>query len=305
MVKTEIKKILVAVKPRDRGLPLAAYHARFLAEGLNAELRVMSALHDSRAALSLFRDSTEAEAARKQLLEHEQQRLEELGQSLRDWGVTVSTRVRWQVPVHEAILEEVEEWGADLLVVGAHQPRALPHTVLIDTDWQLMRLCRCPLLLVKDPGFENYPSVLATVDPLHRHAEPSGLDRVVLQTAKQLSGAFGAELRVAHAFPDPKDFVYAPAVEVEPGEWYSAENIESLHRRALIELVSYYGVTEAQVDLLPGEPVEVITRLVEERAIKLVVLGAVKRGRLEQMLLGSTAEAVAAEVPCDVLLVKP
>ncbi len=92
---------------------------------------------------------------------------------LREDGITVHVRVVWGTPVFEAILQELREWRADLLVLGVHEPRPVPHTVLLDTDWQLIRLCPCPLLIAKSATPSPWRTVLAAVDPLHRHAEPT------------------------------------------------------------------------------------------------------------------------------------
>jgi nucleotide-binding universal stress UspA family protein len=37
----------------------------------------------------------------------------------------------------------------------------------------------------------------------------------------------------------------------------------------------------------------------------IVVIGAVARGAIQRMLLGSTAELILDHVPCDLLIVKP
>jgi universal stress protein E len=300
----KIKRVLVALKPWQRGLPLAAYHARFLAERLDAELTLLSCVFEPTVDLDLARSRRASSAAGAQsgLLQAEKEHLEELAGSLRDWGLRVLTRVVWDQPVYEGILKAVDRSGGDLLVIGAHEPRPFPHTRLTDIDWQLMRLCPCPVLLVKDPDFEDYPRMLATVDPLHRHAEPAGLDRAVLGAAQLLSAAFEAKLRVLNAYPDPEDFELASAVEVLPGVFYGVENMEALHREATLELAELYGVSE--VDVRPGNPAEVIVQAVADLDVKLVVIGATKRGRAAQALLGSTAEIVADAVPCDILAVK-
>jgi hypothetical protein len=90
-----------------------------------------------------------------------------------------------------------------------------------------------------------------------------------------------------------------------PGVYCDADAIEELDRRAVDDLLSRYGVSPEQLDLVQGTPAEVIARTAVERGAELVVLGALRRGQLEQALIGSTAEAVAADVPCDVLLVPP
>jgi hypothetical protein len=68
-------------------------------------------------------------------------------------------------------------------------------------------------------------------------------------------------------------------------------------------LLAGYGVAPEQVDVVQGEPAAVIAQTAAERRAALVVIGALRRSQLEQAMIGSTAEAVALEVPCDVLLV--
>jgi len=300
-----ISRILVAIKPWQRGLPIAAGHARALAKQAGAELRLVSCVFDSTIALGLERGEATAYAAEAGMIECERGELEGLAQTLRDWGAIVGTEVLWQTPPHEGVLRAAREWPADLLVLGAHETHPALHTRLVDMDWQLMRLCPCPLLLVKDPHFDGYSRVLAAVDPLHEHAEPSGMDRAILDAARRFGALFDSELRVAHAFPDPEEFALAPLVEVSPGVFYGAENIEALHRHAVTELVSSYGLRGEQIALAPGPPTEVLPRLAREQRAKLLVLGAIRRSELAQAMLGSTAEAVAAEARCDVLFVPP
>jgi nucleotide-binding universal stress UspA family protein len=94
-------------------------------------------------------------------------------------------------------------------------------------------------------------------------------------------------------------------VEIAPGVYCAAEEIEELHRRAVGDLLAGYGVAPERVDVGQGNPAEVIAQTAAERSAALVVIGALRRSRLEQAILGSTAEAVAMDVPCDVLLVPP
>ena len=299
-----MKRVLVAIRSSERGLPVAAIHARLLAESLGAELTLVSCVFDPLTAFELERAQPSAPAAQAEIIEKERAMLESLAQSLRDWGVRVDAKVVWDRSVYQGLLREVRESRSDLLIVGAHEPKLLSHTPFTDVDSQLMRFCPCPLLIVKGQCAVGYRTVLAAIDPLHRHAEPSGLDRAVLTAAREIGDAFGVPWRVVHAFPDPASFAVVSSVEVSPGVFYGAENIESVHRQAVRELAGEYGVPPDRMDLHPGEPGDVIAEVVRKRDIELVLLGAVKRGWLAQALLGSTAERVVAEVECDVLLVR-
>jgi universal stress protein E len=298
---SEFKRVLVALKPWQRGLPLAAAHARALAQGFEGQLKLVSCVFDSQVAARLELRETSAFAAQAGMLERERVDLERLAQSLRDWGAAVDTRVLWDAPAYQGALRAAREWQADLLVVGAHERHPALRTRLTDTDWQLMRQCPCPLLMVKEPSFDGYPVVLAAVDPLHEQA--NGTDEAVLAAAREFSRAFRSTLRAVHAFPDPESFALVTAVQVEPGVFYGTENIEPEHRRAVDDLLSRVGLEGIEVDFAPGEPAAVIVDTVAKRHVKLLVLGALRRSRLEQAILGGTAEAVAADVPCDLLLI--
>ena len=294
--------MLVAIKPWQRGLPLESQHASQLADELGAQLMIASAVFDARVASRAGRGDAAALAARARLIEAERIELEKLAQSLRAWGTAVSTRVVWGAPAYQGVLDVAREWRADLLVVGVHERSFKVGTRLTDTDWQLMRLAPCPLLLVKDPVFNGYRTVLAAVDPAHPESARSGIEGFVLEVAKSVSEACESELRVVHALPDPARLPPSP-VEIAPGVYCDADAIEELDRRAVDDLLALHRVPPEQLDLAQGIPEDVIVRTVADRRAELVVLGALRRSQLSQALIGSTAEAVAAAVPCDVLLV--
>ncbi len=298
----KLQRIVVAIKPWERGLPLAATHARQLAETVGAQIRLVSTIFDARVAPGRERGDATLAARSEQLLDAARVDLERLARSMREWGANVTTRTVWSASVHDGILAAVREWRADLLVVGVHEQPPL-HTRLTDTDWQLMRHVPCPLLLVKDPVFDGYGTIVAAVDPLHVHAEPYGLDRAVLAAARTFAHAFGATLRAVNAYPGAAAFELASAVEVTPGVFYGAENVAALHRRALAELVEEYGIGSDETDLVEGAPADVIIDAVGAHGARLVAVGAPRRRGALAAVLGSTAEAVAAGAECDVLLV--
>jgi universal stress protein E len=299
-----VVRILVAVKAGERGLPLAAERARFVAQEMDAEIRLVSCIFDSQVAYALARGKSTAGGAQAGLLANEEANLDRIARLLRDWGARVSTHVVWQSVVHEGLLRYISEWRADLVVVGAHRRGAMPHTRLAETDWQLLRYCPAPLLIAKDETFASYRTILAAVDPVGLHEEPAGLDELVLDTARAFQRAYEGRLIVAHAYPDPESLALASAVEVEPGRFYGTEAIASTHATAVAALLGEQDITDAQIECRAGEPAAVIADLVQSEDVKLVVLGALKRSQIAQLVLGSTAEKVAYEVNCDVLLVR-
>lgn len=298
----QLNRILVAVKPWQRGLPLAANHARQLAQLADAQLQLLSTVFDAAAAAGNERGEPAARRIRDRALNAARTDLERLARSLRDWGANVVTKVAWGVPAYESILAAACEWPADLVVLGAHEPDLL-HTRLTDTDWQVMRRAECPLLLVKRPSFGGYRTVVAAVDPLHGHDEPYGLDRAVLGAARSIADACGSALRAVYAYPGAEPFRLASAVQVAPGVFYGDENVEALHKRAVNELAAQFGIPAADVDLVTGSVPDSIIDTVTTRAADLVVVGMPRRRGVVATVIGSTAELVVPAVACDVLIV--
>lgn len=306
MTRRHIKRILIAVKPATRGLPLAISHARLLAEGFAAEIALLRCVSEFRLASGLAAaDPAAVQAMQTAWLEREREELETLAEPIRESGAAVTTRVSVHSPVYEGILEEAAAWGADLVVVGVHEPKPVPHTRLTEIDWQLMRLCPCPLLLVASPEARSYVTVLAAIDPLHGHAEPSGLDEAVMAATEEFTRAFKARLCVANVYPRPDEYDIVSSVEVEPGVFYGTENIEAIHLKAVEALLGKRRAKDVDIILRSGKPARELTELASEQKADVIVLGSLKRSRLEAAFLGSTAEAIVAAAPCDILLVKP
>jgi universal stress protein E len=304
MLQRDIRRVLAAVKAGEKGLPLAAERARLIAQQVGAELRLATCIYDSHVGYGLARSDSAAGGAQSGMLANEQGNLERIAQSLRDWGADVSTHVVWQPVVHDGLLRHIEEWQPDLVVAGAHRRGRMPHSRLVETDWHLLRDCPRPLLIAKDATFAAYHRVLAAVDPLGDHPETPGLDTQVLAMASVLRQAFDGELVVGHAYPDVAALDLASAVQVAPGRFYDSKSMASMHREAVERLVCESGVRNAVVECHPGDPAAVIAMLIDSKRINLAVLGALKRGALAQLMLGSTAEQVAYDAGCDVLLVK-
>ena len=300
----KLQKIMVAIKPWERGLPLAAAHAQQLARAADARVELVTTVFDAAVGAGCERGDEAARKTHQRTIAAARVELERLAGSMRAWGATVTTRIVWGAPPYEAILGAADEWCADLLVVGAHE-RAAFHSRLTDTDWQLMRRTRCPLLLVKGASFDGYPTILAAVDPLHAHDEPIGLDHAVLDGSRCFAHAFGSTLRVVYAYRGQASFELASAVEVTPGVFYGAENVEELHRRAVTELSTQFGVAPGAIDLIEGSAPQAIIDVAERRHAGLVVVGTQQRRGAAAFAHGNTAELVAGGVRCDVLIVPP
>jgi nucleotide-binding universal stress UspA family protein len=58
------------------------------------------------------------------------------------------------------------------------------------------------------------------------------------------------------------------------------------------------------VIVIEGRPAEQIVEQLRAKGIDLAVMGSRGRGRIEQLLIGSTTEQVLSSAPCSVLIVR-
>ncbi len=188
----QLDKILVALKPWERSLPLAVPQAQRLTRGTGAQLRLMTTVFESAVASGIDRGDSKALASQKRLMAAARVELERLASALRSGTGAVLTRTVWGMPPYDAIADAARDWPADLLVVGAHEPQT-QHSRLTDTDWQLMRRVSCPLLLVKRGTFGGYEEIVAALDGF---SDSRAGDDAVLAAGRSFARAFDSTLSV-------------------------------------------------------------------------------------------------------------
>jgi universal stress protein E len=151
-------------------------------------------------------------------------------------------------------------------------------------------------------------TLLAAVDPLHERDKPASLDHKLLRVAEEFRDAIDGQLKVVHAFdPAPVYAVSTDAMSIPISEPINdvVSALRREHRQALESLTGEHAIAAEDCHLLEGETREVLVGAVDEYGADVVVMGAVSRGTLKRLALGSTAERVLDFVPCDLLIVKP
>ena len=158
-----IRHILVAVKnPSARALP-AVNKAAQIAKGLNAQLTLFHDIATPLYAESLQGRDIDLQSWQREVQTARREQLEKLAVRIRKHGIHVEVLADWDFPPFEAIIRKVQRLSADLLVVENHHGtgRHPARWLLAYTDWELLRLCPVPVLLVKNRKLYHRPRVLA------------------------------------------------------------------------------------------------------------------------------------------------
>jgi len=306
-VMQPIRRILVAIKdPAARVLP-AVNKAAQIAKGLKAQLTLFHDIATPLYAEALRGRDVDLKSWQREVQTLRREQLEKVAARVRKHGIDVDVAADWDFPPYEAIIRKAQRISADMLVVENHHGtgRHPARWLLAYTDWELLRMCPIPVLLVKNRRLYHRPRVLAAVDPSHAHAKPSHLDRQILRAGAQLVHALHGELHALHALLPALPIV--PAMPDGPLLDIGAEReeLESMARDKLARAVEGFDVKRSHCHLVEGRPNDVIPRTAKRERCSIVAMGVVSRSGLKRFFIGNTAEFVMDAVTADILVVKP
>lgn len=302
-----ISKILTIVDPTADEQPAVA-RAAWLAEQLDAELELFICDYDQYLSGERFFDTKALAKARDHIIESDRKRLEALAEMLDSAKVKVTVDARWDHPLEEGIIKKAKESKASILVKDTHYHTAIRRSIFSNTDWNLIRACPIPLLLVKPRAIKEHPTIIAAVDPMHEKDQPAALDHEILDWGVTLARGTKGALHVFHSFdPAPAYAVSADSMAFPISTPINAmtDAMREQHKKAMDELLAKRKGDKFESHLLEGATRDELIGLVESLHADLVVMGAVSRNALQRLFLGSTAESVLDHVPCDLLIVKP
>jgi universal stress protein E len=243
----------------------------------------------------------------RSMVEAKRQQLEKLARQLRDKGVDVTSTVVAHASVVDAIVRRAKQSKADIVAIEAHQHTILARLFLSQNDYDLIRHCPVPLLIVK--GGKSKPSapILAALDPWHSIRNPQVLDDAIALAGRGIAVSLGTTLLSVHVYSPlmgfAADSAFAPmAIPISlPAEKQHAADI----RRAFAKVNARYRIDKARSHLRMGDPAFILPALAKSLKIQMLVMGAISRSAVGRLLIGSTAERVLDAMPCDVLIVKP
>jgi universal stress protein E len=296
-------KILVALSGTDALEQPALQRALALAEKEITELDLLQVVYDSSLeSYPLMPRDEDYFDVRDMLVQRQSAGLERIAETLQWRGYTVRKTVVWDSPTYQAIARRAAAMGANLVV--CESLRGTKGRGLANADWRLITVCPAPLLIVKSTETGTYQHVAAAIDPFQAHDKPAALDEVILSRAAEIARTSLARLSAIYCFVPMSQIVgsesraglSSPEVEAE---------LEQASKAAIINLVSKQGIDLDAAHVLRGTPSEMLPRFVANEAVDLLVMGALSRGRLAELIIGTTAADVLDSAECDLLVVKP
>jgi nucleotide-binding universal stress UspA family protein len=211
----------------------------------------------------------------------------------------------------QAIVGTAEDWGANLIVVGARGLSTLERLLLGSVSRAVVHLSKIPVWVARTPpsppAHRGVNILLACETPelgcrpaeiLQTLAWPPGSKcRTLTVVPSMFAGKVPDWLQQQARSPDVEAMVQAWAREHD-------EELRAMRARMSEFCAKLPPVCEhCEPEVGEGEPAEVILAAIKREQIDVVVLGHYRKNWLTSTLLGRTSEAVLNHAPCSVVIV--
>ncbi len=213
--------------------------------------------------------------------------------------IPVSIDLCQEEDLPQSILSKVEKIQPDIVLKSTHRHNVLRQTLITNTDWQLIRMCSVPLLLIKPYGWHKSGRVVAAVDPLHGNSGQVTLDDRLIATAEYIAELVDQQPSVFHAY-------YCPEFGGQNMDQKSPQrrDVRMQHNRQMYDLLSRHNVDPEFVKIVNGDTKTEMMRYLDHVGANILIIGALARNTLERIVVGSTAEKILDNISCDLLILK-
>jgi len=235
-------------------------------------------------------------------LQEKQEWLDELVAPLIEDGYTIESRVHANGKLYEAIVESAVEFEADYIFKPLRHHGTLRRMIFTSTDWNLVRFCPCPILLVSGTLDVHGKPILATLD-LETQDEPhQALNEVVLERSRALSNLIGGDIHLVNAYNMVT--VAGDNASLDPLKYQVIRGRREEYFAKAKSVAENIDVAAENVHLEEGAPEMVVNHVAEKLNAGIIVLGTMARTGVSGLFIGNTAESVLESSNCDVFIVK-
>ena len=228
-------------------------------------------------------------------------------EALIKFGYEVFSEVHLGFPT-KAVPEYANEWGADLVMVGAHGRNAVARFFLGRFAQAVLRSSPCSVEIVRrDPAprspFDGMKILLATDGSEFSCKALCSIANRPWPAKTQIRILSVVELPMVQANPLPEYSEYPNTV------FESACKEVRMHAKQAVanarEMLSAAGLSVCDREATPeGDPRSVVLDLAEAWEEDLIVLGSHGKQGWDRLLIGSVAESVALQAHCSVEIIR-
>lgn len=303
----KFNKILVVLNPETEKQFALARAVRLVQEqkpDTPVKINVFLTAYDLSYEMSALLSSEEREEMHKGVIEQRKKEIQPYLEKYSDPMIEFDSTVVWNSNEAEAITEEVLQNSYDLVVKYTKEEESITALIFTPMDWQLLRRCPAPMLMVRDGDWKHQRRILVAVNVSDDESYHEEFNHMLVSLGIDLADNLErGNIHLVSAYP-PTPINMA----IDLPEFHTSEYTNGIRGQYLINMKALrqkFGIDEDHTHVREGFPEEVIPEVAKELEAELVVLGTAGRTGLSAALLGNTAEHVISKLKCNLLAIKP
>ena len=207
------------------------------------------------------------------------QRLEELLKRCQEAGVEAVEELEWAEDWSEQAVRAAARCSASMVFKSSYEHSDVQRELRPTSDFTLLRLSPCPVLLVKDIHTWENRRVLAAINMESTDEAHIKLNHLIISFAQNFTEAYGSDAHFVSAYHD------------------------SNHPPDVTQVAAACGTPPEHVHVAKGSAAEVIKRTAEELDVDLIIIGTVGRTGIKGRVVGNTSEKILDHTGADILVV--
>ncbi len=275
----------------------AFLHALEVAKNTGAKIEFVGFVHAAGVDSSEILTQSEKRKVHHEFIDRKQAQIDSFLSNLDLTGVRVNVDVVWERSFERWVTDRCNQKSFDMIFKTGHRSESTTHA---PSDWQLMRHCPDPVMIVGDKEWKKGGKVLAALDLGSSSEEALKLNEEILKYSFQLAKATNSEVHACYSISMPSALAELDFFDTVGYEKKMKESIDPIISR----LIEKGGLNQETLHLVSGKPAKEIRRIVKKIDADVVVMGNKTRVSLRGRLLGNTARNVLRKIKADVLIVK-
>ena len=218
-------------------------------------------------------------------------------------NISFTREVLWTPSGADEITQLCAEQNYDLLIKTASRHFRLEGFIHTPLDWQLLRDCPCPVLVVTEDAWPKGSTILAAIDATTDETEHQALNKRILDHASAMGRMLDDTVHAATACPPLPVVVEMEYSAVDPTLY--SDKMQHYAEQRSREVIANSAIADDNMHVVVGNPEIALCELAEQLDSRMIVIGTVARKGLKGYLLGNTAEQILYYMHCDILAIKP
>jgi len=291
-----MRELLVIADQNNNNNP-AFIHALEVAKNTGAKIEFVGFVHAAGVDSSEILSQSEKRKVHHKFIDDKLAQIESFLAELDLEGVRVNADVVWERSFERWVSARCAQKSFDMIFKTGHRSESTTH---VPSDWQLMRHCPDPVMIVGDKPWKEGGKILAALDLASNKDEALKLNEEILRYSFILAKATNSEVHACYSISMPAALAELDFFDSEGYEKKMKESIDPI----IAKLIEDGGLNKNTLHLLSGKPAKEILRISEKMDADVVVMGNKTKVSLRGRMLGNTAKNVLHDVKADVVVVK-